>query len=161
MLSKNQRLGRERRGVLFNDESISRGFSVNDKCLLRFPNFIGTGIAFLLTKNGFDIFFIRKRRKTRPRKCYSFLHLLNRSIRSMSLASSIVALFLSADSLMTLLPLWVVGRERFARRSQRLNFYKQFISIELKDVLHAQAWQKNGKDNLKKSERERKRNEKK
>ena len=49
---------------------------------------------------------------------HSSLDLLNRSTRSRSLASSIVALLLSADSLMTLLPPGAVGRERTPRRDK-------------------------------------------
>ena len=53
-----------------------------------------------------------------------------RSIRSTSLASSIVALLLSPDSLIALLfPLWVVGRERLPRTKQERTRYS-FVFIQ-------------------------------
>lgn len=49
----------------------------------------------------------------------SFLFLLNRSTRSTSFTSSMVALLLSFDSLIALLPLWVAGRERLPTTRER------------------------------------------
>lgn len=74
--------------------------------LLRFPTFIVDDADILSTsQQGLKSNEQCRRKKQAEIACLFPINLLMRSIRSMSVASSMVALLLSADSLIALLPL--------------------------------------------------------
>ena len=65
-----------------------------------------------------------------------FLYSLNRSMRSTSFTSSMVALLLSFDSLIALFPLWVVGRERLpsTRMREKVHHLRQIRTWDRKEM---------------------------